>query len=142
MWLRNYSQIFFYKIKIEHVPGSTVESFMPLVFIVCQIESYQNILKLICKPLAFTSYKAFLKNKKRSRASLSTTFWVWFFKKNVSHVMFPASHYVYCNFLLTISWRHKFWNWPYLSNQAIFLRDQKLRYYSTFKVRKFESLLY
>ena len=27
--------------------------------IVCQVEGYQNILKLSCRPLAFTSYKAF-----------------------------------------------------------------------------------
>ena len=34
----------------------------------------KNILKLSCRPLAFTSYKAFLKNKKRSRSSLPTSF--------------------------------------------------------------------
>ena len=34
------------------------------VFIVCQIEYYRNWLKLSCRPLAFTSSKAFLKNKK------------------------------------------------------------------------------
>ena len=31
---------------------------------------YQNILKLSCRPLAFNSYKAFLKYKKRSGTSL------------------------------------------------------------------------
>ena len=40
-------------------------------FIVCQIEDNQNILKLSCRPLCFTSYKAFLKNKKRSGTTLS-----------------------------------------------------------------------
>ena len=34
------------------------------VFIVCQVEEYQKILKLSWKPLAFTSYKAFLKKQK------------------------------------------------------------------------------
>ena len=34
------------------------------VFIVCQVEGYQKILKLSWKPLAFTSYKAFLKKQK------------------------------------------------------------------------------
>ena len=29
------------------------------LFIVCQAEGYQNILKLSCRPLAFTSYKDF-----------------------------------------------------------------------------------
>ena len=33
-------------------------------FIVCQAESYWNILKLRCKPLAFTSYKVFEKTKR------------------------------------------------------------------------------
>ena len=33
---------------------------------ICLVEGYRNILKLSCRPLAFTSYKAFLKNKKRS----------------------------------------------------------------------------
>ena len=33
------------------------------VFIVCQVEGYRNILKFSCRPLAFTSYKSFLKNK-------------------------------------------------------------------------------
>ena len=34
------------------------------VFIVCQVEGYRFILKLSCKPLAFPSYKAFLKKQK------------------------------------------------------------------------------
>ena len=34
-----------------------------MVFIVWQVGGYRNILKLNCKPLAFTSYKAFLKIK-------------------------------------------------------------------------------
>ena len=44
--------------------------FYTLCFIVCQVEGYQHILKLSCKPLAFTSYKAYLKNKKRPGTSL------------------------------------------------------------------------
>ena len=28
-------------------------------FIVCQVEDYRNLLKLSCRPLSFTSYKAF-----------------------------------------------------------------------------------
>ena len=34
------------------------------VFIVCQVEDYRTWLKVSCRPLAFTSSKAFLKNKK------------------------------------------------------------------------------
>ena len=42
-------------------------------YIVCQVKGYRNILKLNCKALTFTSYKAFLKNKKRSGTSLPTS---------------------------------------------------------------------
>ena len=44
------------------------------VFIVCQVEGYRNILKLSRRPLAITSYKAFLKNKKMSGTSLPPSF--------------------------------------------------------------------
>ena len=37
--------------------------FWVVYFIVCQTEGYQNILKLNFRPLAFTSYKAFLRIK-------------------------------------------------------------------------------
>ena len=36
----------FPKVKIEHISGSTVLSFTQFVFIVFQVEDYQNILKL------------------------------------------------------------------------------------------------
>ena len=39
-------------------------SFIQFVFIVCQVKDPQNILKLNCRPLVFTSYKAFLKKVK------------------------------------------------------------------------------
>ena len=49
-------------------------SFIQFVFIVCQVEGYQSILKLSCRPLAFTSYKALFKNKKRSGSRLPASF--------------------------------------------------------------------
>ena len=48
----------------------------------------QVILKRNWGPLAFTSYKAFLKNKKRSGTSLPTLFSAWFLKKNIYLVIF------------------------------------------------------
>ena len=39
-----------------------------------------EILKLSCRPFAFTSYKTFWKNKKRSRTSLSASFSTWFWR--------------------------------------------------------------
>ena len=50
---------------------SVVSSFIQLVFIVSQAEGYQ----LSFRPLAFTSFKAFLKNKKRfGRTSLPSSY--------------------------------------------------------------------
>ena len=101
------------------------KSFMQLVFIVFQVEDYRSILKLSCRPLAFTSYKASLKNKKRSETSLPASFSEWFLKKIIPIVMlyyltnfyclfafisWDIRQYVYCNCLLTRLWRHKFWN--------------------------------
>ena len=51
-----------------------MQSFIQFVFIVCQVEGYRNILKLSCKSLAYTSNKAFLKNKKSSQTNVSATF--------------------------------------------------------------------
>ena len=53
-----------------------------------QMENYQNMLKLRYWPLASISYKAFSKNKKRFETSLRASFYTWFFKKIISHVIF------------------------------------------------------
>ena len=78
-------------------------------------------------------YSSF-KNKKKSGSS-PASLTVWFLKKNISLVIFyyltkceylvaitswDIEQYVYCNCLLTRLWRHKFWNWPCISNQAVF----------------------
>ena len=52
-----------------------------------QVEDYRNILKLTSWPLAFTSYQAFLKNKKRSKTNLFVVFPTLLLKNNVSHVI-------------------------------------------------------
>ena len=57
------------------------------VVIICQVEGYQIILKRSCRPFAFTSFKAFLKNKKRSGTSLPALFSAWFLKKNISPIL-------------------------------------------------------
>ena len=58
-------RLVFKKVKIEHISGSIFESFIQFVFIVCQVEGFRNILKLSCRAIAFTSYKAFFKETKR-----------------------------------------------------------------------------
>ena len=81
IWWRYYCQTLFKNIKTEHIFESAFYSFMQLVFIVCQVEDYQNIFKLSSGSLAFTSYNSFSKNKRRSGTSLTALFSVWFLKK-------------------------------------------------------------
>ena len=50
------------------------QEFTQFVFIVCQVEDCRSILKINCRPIALTSYKAFPKDKKRSGTSLSASF--------------------------------------------------------------------
>ena len=101
-----------------------------IFFFVCQVEDYRKWLELSCWPLVVTSYnKGFLKNRKGSWTSLPALFSAWFSKENISVVIFyyltkfqclvafnlwDIGQYVYCNCLLTMLWRQKFWNWPYL----------------------------
>ena len=65
---------FFKKIKIKYISGSIVYSFIKFAFIISYFEGYRNILNSSCKSLAFTSYNAFLKNKKLSGTCLLTSF--------------------------------------------------------------------
>ena len=65
----------FLKIKIEYISGSIIQSFIQFVFIACQVKCYRDILKLSSRPLAVNSYKAFLKNKKRSGTSFPAAFY-------------------------------------------------------------------
>ena len=53
------------------------------LYILYQVEDYRKRLKLSCRPLAFTSYKAFSKNKRRSGISLPISFSAWLLKKNI-----------------------------------------------------------
>ena len=68
-----------------------------------------------------------VKTKKKSETSLPASFSAFFLKKNVSLFtifyltkFYFLRYWAYCNCLLTWLWRHKFWNQPYLSNQALF----------------------
>ena len=47
------------KIKIKHISGSIVESFIQFIFNIYPVESCRNILKLSSIPLTFTSIKLF-----------------------------------------------------------------------------------
>ena len=56
-------RILFLKINIEHISGRKVSSFIQFVFIVFQVQK-RNLLKVTCRPLAFTLLKFFLKKIK------------------------------------------------------------------------------
>ena len=110
------------KLKIEHISGSTVSSFVQFVFIASQANSHRNILKLSCRPLAFISYKFFEKTKiGLELISLphflfsNFRFSPWFLKKNiylfilylltkfhcrVAFTSWDIGQYVYLNYLL------------------------------------------
>ena len=88
MWWRNYSQAFLWKIKIKHLPGSILYSFIYFVLIVFQVEDYRKWFELSCRPFALTSFTAFLKNKKRFGTGLPALFSAWFLKKSIFVVIF------------------------------------------------------
>ena len=108
-------------------------------FVVCQVEDYRNVLELSCKPLAYTSYKAFLKNKKRSGTNLPASFSAWFLEKNISLAFFRYwARFVLQLFVnqVVTSWILKltFLTFSSLRNQAVFSTwpkkksRQKLKY--------------
>ena len=56
--------------------------------IVCQVEGYRYVLKLSCRPLAFTSYKTYFKKKRSSGTSLPASFFARFLKENICLIIF------------------------------------------------------
>ena len=88
--------LFFKKSKLSISLGQHSEILYNLILLYVPVEDYQDILKLRCWPLAFSSYNAFLKNKKKSEASLPASFSAWFLKKNIPHVIFDRLTTFYC----------------------------------------------
>ena len=101
-----------------------VWKFVLFDFIVCSSQGC-NISKLKCRPIAFTSYKACLKNKKRSGNSLPVSFFAWILNKTfltfnsvnwpnffclITFTSWEFWKYVHCYCLFLRLWRHKFWN--------------------------------
>ena len=73
-------RLFSKKIKLDHISGSIVQS---LCFYCTQSWGLLKYIeeKLSCRSLAFTSYKAFWNNKKRSGTSLPASFSTWFLEE-------------------------------------------------------------
>ena len=79
------------KLKLSISLNQQFKNFIQFVFIVCQVEGYENILKLSYRPLAFTSQQAFLKNKKMSGISLPCLFFC---------ILFKEKYFSYCILLI------------------------------------------
>ena len=82
-WQRKFDQLIYYNMRNNFLDKSCTKcggqsisrtfckkskssnslSFMQFALIVSQFESYLKMLKLSCRPLAFASFKAFLKTK-------------------------------------------------------------------------------
>ena len=63
---------------------------MQFVFIICQFDGYQNILKLSCRPLAFTLFKVFKKQKEVWNQSSCFIFCMIFEEKYFScYILLP-----------------------------------------------------
>ena len=61
---------------------------MEVAFILWKVKGYRNMSKLSCRPLGFTSYKAFFKNKRCSETSLPASFSELFLTENISLAIF------------------------------------------------------
>ena len=75
-------------LKNQHRAYLWIKNFTQFVFIICQVERYQNILKLSFRPLAVPPYKAISKTKMRSGASLPASFSALFLNKNICLAIF------------------------------------------------------
>ena len=98
--------------------------FVQFVVIEWQVEDYQSILKLSCRPLAFTSNKSFLLNKKVYGTSPLISFLHYFWRKIFLLLCFitwpnliiwlPLLREILGNMCIVVvcepDWRHKIWN--------------------------------
>ena len=99
VWRRNWSQTLFknsiLSISLYHLS----EVYKNCFYCMPQVEDYQNILKLRCWPLAFSSYKAFLKHEKKFGTSFSASFSAWILRKDISHILLTKCLFSDCQFV-------------------------------------------
>ena len=74
------------KSELSMALGQQSEVLHNLLLLYVHVEDYQNLVKLRCWPLLFTS-NAFWKKKKKSGASVTVWFSAWFFTKKFFHVI-------------------------------------------------------
>ena len=65
---------------------------MQFVFIACRVKDYRNLLKLICRPVALTSYKAFeKKTTKRGLEPVSLSHFLNYFLRKVFILLYSIN---------------------------------------------------
>ena len=84
----NSPRTFSEKIKIEYISGSAFWNFIQFVFSVYLSRGLPKYIETKVLITCFTSYKAFLKNKKKPGTSFPVPFSAWFLKKNIFQVIF------------------------------------------------------
>ena len=99
MWRRNWSQTLFKNSILSISLYHQCELYKNCFYCMPQVEDYQNILKLRCWPLAFSSYKAFLKHEKKFGTSFSASFSAWILRKDISHILLTKCLFSDCQFV-------------------------------------------
>ena len=72
-------------------------------FVAYQVEGYKNMLTLSCRPVVFTSCKAFLKNWKRSETRFPFSLSAWFLNRSIYLDIFYQKTKYLCAFAFA-SW--------------------------------------
>ena len=71
--------------------GQYFKSFIQFVFIVCEVEGYLKILKLSCRPLAFTSESFFKKTRRGLKLVSLSHFLHDFWKKKIFPLLYSIN---------------------------------------------------
>ena len=130
-------RLFFKWSKLSISLDQQSETLCSLFLLYFQVVVYWKILKLRCGPLALILHKAFLKTQEEvslPHFSTSRKIFVMLYSVNWPNLnawlsllleIRNTGWYFYRNCLLPSLCCHKFWNWPYLSYQTVFLHEIK-----------------
>ena len=118
IWRRSYSQTLLWKIKIEHISGSTIWIVIKFVFIICPSRGLLKYIKTEVLTTYFYLIKSFSKMKKWSGTGAPTPFYAFLmlyftnWPKSIAwlSLLLEILGNMCCNYLLSNLWRHKFGN--------------------------------
>ena len=109
---KNYKKCFLFHVKSPFISSDT---------------SLMRDLKLISKFMTPQARKEISTLHMLPNVSHVAFYWLTKFHHLVVITSWDIGQYVHCNCLFPRFWRHKFWYWPYISNQAVFLNDKNVR---------------